>query len=250
MRNSGFETVFLDAGGVLVFPNWQRIAATLGRHGIAVPAERLRSADPAARYAVDTRRSVATTTDADRGSLYFQRMFEGAGLRPSPQQDAALAELFDYHSEHNLWEHVPDDVLPALERLRALGLKLAVASNANGVLHRVLERVGLTPFFHTICDSCVEGVEKPDPAFFQLLLERSESRPATTLHVGDLYYVDVEGARAAGITPVLLDPYGLYDDFDVTRVTSLGELIDRLEHAPASLRPGAAQADDGGIHKS
>ena len=230
------ETVFLDAGGVLVFPNWERIAATLGRHGVEVSAERLRSADPAARYAVDTRRSVATTNDADRGSLYFKRMFDGAGLRPSPEQDAALAELYDYHSEHNLWEHVPDDVRPALERLQALGVKLAVASNANGVLHRVFERVGLTPYFHTICDSCVEGVEKPDPAFFELLLERSASRAETTVHVGDLYYVDVEGARNAGITPVLLDPYGLYDDFDVTRIASLGELADRLERSPESLK--------------
>jgi putative hydrolase of the HAD superfamily len=237
------DTVFLDAGGVLIYPNWTRIAETLGRHGVAVSAERLRAADPAARYAVDTRTTVAATNDADRGSAYFRRMFEGAGLRPSPEIEMALGELYDYHSEHNLWEYLPDDVLPALQRLRALGLKLAVASNANGVLHRVLERVGLTPFFHTICDSCVEGVEKPDAAFFHLLLSRAGSRPETTIHVGDLYYVDVEGARAAGITPVLLDPYGLYDDFDVIRVASLGELVDRLEHAPASLMPGAGEKD-------
>lgn len=229
------DTVFLDAGSVLVFPNWVRIAETLGRHGVEVSADRLRSADPAARYAIDTRTSVASTNDADRGSVYFKRMFDGAGLRPSPEIDAALSELFDYHSAHNLWEYVPDDVLPALRRLQGLGLKLAVASNANGVLHRMFERVGLTPFFHTICDSCVEGVEKPDPAFFELLLNRSGSRPETTIHVGDLYYVDVEGARAAGIKPVLLDPYGLYDDFDVTRVSSLDDLADRLEHRPESL---------------
>jgi HAD superfamily hydrolase (TIGR01509 family) len=229
------ETVFLDAGGVLVFPNWERISATLARHGVVVTAERLRAADPAARYAVDTRRSVATTNDADRGSAYFKRLFDGAGLRPVPEQDAALAELYDYHSEHNLWEHVPADVRPALDRLQALGLRLAVASNANGVLHRALDRVGLTPYFQTICDSCIEGVEKPDPRFFERLLARSESRAETTIHVGDLYYVDVEGARSAGITGVLLDPYGLYDDFDVVRITSLDDLAERLEHSPDSL---------------
>jgi hypothetical protein len=30
------ETVFLDAGGVLVNPNWDRVAAALGRHGVPV----------------------------------------------------------------------------------------------------------------------------------------------------------------------------------------------------------------------
>ncbi len=84
----------------------------------------------------------------------------------------------------------------------------------------MFERVGLTPYFHAICDSCVEGVEKPDPRFFQIVLERAGGRPETAMHVGDLYYVDVLGARSAGIQPVLLDPHGLYRDFDAQRISS------------------------------
>jgi FMN phosphatase YigB (HAD superfamily) len=48
------------------------------------------------------------------------------------------------------------------------------------------------------------------------------------VHVGDLYYVDVEGARAAGLRAVLLDPHDLYATFAVERVRSLGQLADLL----------------------
>jgi HAD superfamily hydrolase (TIGR01509 family) len=218
------ETLFLDAGGVLVFPNWERVSAIFACHGIQVSAEALRAADPAARYAIDQAHHVASTTDADRGSMYFRMVFAGAGIPDDAPIQPALEELWTYHTEHNLWEHVPPDVFPALERFRSLGLTLAVASNANGALQRAFDRVGLTRHFHAICDSCVEGAEKPDPRFFEIVLQRSGGRPETTLHVGDLYHVDVVGAQRAGLRAVLLDPHDLYREYNVERVKSLDEV--------------------------
>ena len=218
------KTLLLDAGGVLTFPNWDRVSDILDRHGIGVPAQALSNAEPHAKFAIDSAYAVATTKDADRGSRYFQLTFDEAGVPPGDVRKPALDDLWAYHQEHNLWEHVPDDVFPTLERLRAAGLTLAVASNANGVLQHLFDRLGLTPYFHAVCDSRVEGVEKPDPRFFQIVLERAGGRPETAMHVGDLYYVDVLGARSAGIRPLLLDPHGLYVDFDAERITSLSQL--------------------------
>ncbi len=228
------DTLFLDAGGVLVFPNWDRVADTLARHGIHVSGDALRQVEPAAKFAVDDAKRVAASTDADRGSAYMESVLDRAGVARSPSRDAALSELYAYHSEHNLWEHVPADVKPALERFAALGLRLAIASNANGVLQRMFDRVGLTSYFHAICDSCVEGVEKPDRRFFEIVLQRSGGTPATTLHVGDLYHVDVVGARGAGLQAMLIDPHDLYGGYEVERVRSLGELADRIEQARTS----------------
>jgi HAD superfamily hydrolase (TIGR01549 family) len=219
------ETVLLDAGGVLVFPNWERVAETFARHGLDVSAEALRAADPEAKFAIDEAHHVAATSDADRGSLYFRLVLTRAGIPPDAPIQAPLSELWAYHTEHNLWEYVPDDVFPALERLNALGVRLAVASNANGALHRMFARVGLARYFHTICDSCVEGVEKPDRRFFEIVLERAGASPQTTIHVGDLYHVDVVGARNTGLRPVLMDPNDLYRDYDVERVRSLDDLV-------------------------
>jgi putative hydrolase of the HAD superfamily len=71
-------------------------------------------------------------------------------------------------------------------------------------------------------------VEKPDPRFFAIALERSGAERATTIHVGDLYHVDVVGARAAGLRGVLLDEAGLRPDADCPRVRTLPELADRI----------------------
>ena len=82
-----------------------------------------------------------------------------------------------------------------------------------------------------IFDSHDEGVEKPDPRFFQIALERSGADAATTMHVGDLYHVDVAGARAAGLTPALLDVGDLYPECDCLRVRSLTELVETFRGA-------------------
>ena len=217
------ETVFLDAGGVLVYPNWARVADTFARHGLLVDADVLRQVEPAARFAIDNPQA-DKSKDADRGGRYFNHILDAAGVPRGTARGTALAEVYAYHTEHNLWELVPDDVVPALTRLRAAGLKLAVASNSNGVLERCLDRIELAQFFDVICDSALEGVEKPDPRFFQILLERTGSLADSTLHVGDLYHVDVLGARSAGLRPVLLDRDNLYEGFDVERVTDLDQV--------------------------
>jgi putative hydrolase of the HAD superfamily len=230
------ETVLLDAGGVLVFPNWDRVSDTLARHGVRATADALRAAEPQAKFAIDTAGHVAATTDADRGSRYFRLVFTGAGISPDAPIQAALDDLWAYHTEHNLWEEVPAGVRPALERLRALGVRLAIASNANGALHRLFDRLDLTQYFCAICDSCVEGVEKPDPRFFEIVLERAHAARDTTIHAGDLYHVDVVGARNAKLRPVLIDPHDLYRDYEVERVRDLDEFVELVaEKAPDQL---------------
>ena len=218
------ELLSLDAGGVLVFPNFERISDTFARHGIHVSPDALRAADPHGRFAVDTADHVAVMNDADRGSMHFRVMFERAGIPADAPTARVLEELWSYHSEHNLWEYVPPDVAPALERLAATGVTLAIGSNANGIIHRGLERAGLRRYFSVICDSQVEGVEKPDRRFFEILVTRAGGRPETTLHVGDLYHVDVLGARSAGLQSMLLDPHDLYGGYDAKRVKRLSEL--------------------------
>ena len=216
--------MFFDAGGVLVNPNWDRVADALATHGLTVPADALRQAEPAARFAIDTPQ-LSTLSDADRGGRYFHDVLDRAGVARGHARDEALADIFAYHMEHNLWEAVAGDVVPVLQRLRAAGVTLAVASNANGVLGASLDRVGLTPYFDVICDSGLEGIEKPDPRFFGILLNRARSSADQTIHVGDLYHIDVVGARRAGIRPFLLDPQDLYAGRDVPRIRQLSEIL-------------------------
>jgi putative hydrolase of the HAD superfamily len=223
------QTVFLDAGGVLVNPNWTRVSAALAERGVIVSADRLEAAEPYAKRRLDAGELIRATNDAQRGWTYFNLVLGEAGVPLSDATDAALAGLNAYHQEFNLWESVPEAVLPSLAALRACGFRLAVVSNANGTLHRVFERLQLKGAVDALFDSCDEGVEKPDPRFFRLALERVGATPDTTVHVGDLFHVDVVGARAADIKPVLLDIANLYGDADCLRVQSLPALVELLK---------------------
>jgi len=222
------ETVFLDAGGVLLFPNWARVSETLGRHGVHVADAVLSQADYRARRRLDVGDTIAATTDASRGWLYFDLVLTEAGVALSAATRAALEELDAYHRQHNLWERIGPGVVFALEALRAMNLRLTVVSNANGTLCEHLDRLDLTRWFDCVLDSCDLGVEKPDPRMFAMALKRSGAHAETTIHVGDLYHVDVVGARAAGLRGVLLDEAGLYPDVDCPRVRGLAELVDEL----------------------
>ncbi len=84
-------------------------------------------------------------------------------------------------------------VVDSLERLRALGLALAVVANWDLTLRRLLEEVGLSYYFSTI----VHAAAKPSPAGILEALSELQVEPDRTLHVGD-DDVDELAARAAG----------------------------------------------------
>jgi HAD superfamily hydrolase (TIGR01509 family) len=224
------DTVFLDAGGVLCHPSWKRVAEALVRHGAGVTPAALAAAEQKATYDIDKASVIGTTDDRARGWLYFNLILHHAGVPQSAATDAALAELRDYHRSDNLWEQVEADVEPALAALKARGLKLVVVSNANGRLRHLFDRIGLTKWFDHVLDSHEWGVEKPDPRLFTLALEQSGAAPARTVHVGDLYHVDVVGARNAGLRDaVLFDMAGLYGEVDCPRVASLAALVEWID---------------------
>lgn len=226
--NAVIETVFLDAGGVLVHPNFDRVASVLGDHGVETTGAMLRSVEPRAKRDLEDPAFIRTSDDDSRGLVYFATVLRRAGIEIDDRVGAALTQLRGYHAAHNLWETVPPDLIEFLDLLSARGLRRVVVSNANGTLHAHFDRLGLTPWFDAVFDSHVEGVEKPDPRFFEIALERSGSRKETTVHVGDFYEIDVVGARRAGLQAILFDPADVNGDRDCVRVRTLSELAARL----------------------
>ena len=186
------------------------------------------AAEPHAKRALDTPNAVRTTNDRTRGWKYFDLVLSHAGVALSEATDDALAELHEYHRQHNLWESVPDEVPPALAALKRLGLPLAVASNANGTVRAKLTRLGLAGWFDLVIDSQELGVEKPDPALFAFALERLGVPAEATVHVGDFFHIDVMGARAAGLHAWLLDSAGLYADHDCPRFPTLTAVVEEI----------------------
>jgi putative hydrolase of the HAD superfamily len=103
-----------------------------------------------------------------------------------------------------------------------------VISNSDGRIEELLASVGLAEYFDFIIDSHVVGFEKPDPRIFHLGCERGGVAPEDVVYVGDLYEIDVVGARGAGLRAVLIDPLGRWTDLDCDRIAGVHELPARL----------------------
>jgi putative hydrolase of the HAD superfamily len=123
-----------------------------------------------------------------------------------------------------------DDAAPTLRALREAGIRTVVVSNWDWSLHERLAETGLAQLVDGAIASAEIGSAKPDGAIFAAALKLAGTAPSETWHVGDTPEADVEGARAAGIRPVLIarDEKPAALDSVVT-VRSLAELIPLLK---------------------
>ena len=86
----------------------------------------------------------------------------------------------------------------ALGRLRAGGLALACVANWDIGLHEHLAHLEVAEHFAVVLTSADAGVEKPDPAIFEVALARLGVRADRAVHIGD-ESADRDGATAAGL---------------------------------------------------
>jgi len=228
------EVVFLDAGGVLLYPDWERVSRILARFGITATSAQLADAEFPAKRRMDDAGFRTTTGDITEPDGYLGWVLKATDL---PFDHGALhraAEEFEAtHTRDNLWSDMPEEVPGALERLRKAGFRLAVLSNTESNLRDRIADAGIGPFFETLVISAEVGSEKPDRKIFDEALRRMAVAPERAIHVGDFYSIDVVGARKAGITPVMLDARGLSPDRAVLRVASLNELAALLARESA-----------------
>jgi len=212
--------LLLDAGNTILYVNIDLIQSALAGRGIPISCDRLREVELQVRFRLDTPELIRATTDRSRWDHYYGTLLDEVG---APRE--ILDVLREYHADRNLWDYVPAEIPATLERLQPR-FRLGVVSNSNGSVEAVLRRQGLAKFFETIVDSTRVGVEKPDPKIFRIALARMGAYRGETAYVGDLYNVDIVGARRAGLTAILLDPGNLHGDKDCPRIRTLTELPD------------------------
>ncbi len=221
---ASLKAVLFDAGNTLLFLDHDRMAAAVGA-ALGVPLDPARlsgAADHASREAERAR-----GVDRDRARVYLEALFTGAGV-PAARMDEVRSCLERLHGENHLWCRLATGTREALDRLRSAGLRLGVISNSDGRVEEALIAAGLRDCFDVVLDSALVGVEKPDPAIFRAALGALGIAPAEALYVGDLYEVDVIGARAVGMEAVLLVPDATGPGPDCRRISSLTALADDL----------------------
>lgn len=222
------RAVFLDAGGTLIHLDRAFILESLAERGLRRTEAHFVDADVAARRKVEQLvRSGGASDDASRWRAYGAHLLDALGCRGADVL-AVQRILMRRHQEGFLYSYTVDGTRAALQQLRTLGCTLGVVSNADGRIDQFLDRAGLLDLLDFVVDSGKVGVEKPDPRIFRIACERGGVDPQDAVHVGDFYEIDVLGARAAGVRPVLLDPDDLHPHADCDRVRAITELPDWL----------------------
>jgi putative hydrolase of the HAD superfamily len=155
---------------------------------------------------------------------YSQRQLVALGASALQAADLS-APMNEYMAESYKPESVvPADVREALPALVAAGYKLAVISNRGKPYQEELEGMGLAPFFAFSLAGGEINSFKPEPEIFLQACARVDVAPAEAAYVGDNYFADVVGARAAGLMPVLYDPREIFPDPGCAIIRSFAEL--------------------------
>jgi putative hydrolase of the HAD superfamily len=228
--SGALDAVLFDAGGTLVRLDYELMARCVERCGAQISIDGLHLAEARARGDIDRRARAAGgvhDSDAERVHDYFETLLDYAGA-PADVVRSAGSLLREEHARRNLWRVVCDGAHETLAAIRALGLRVAVVSNADGRVEGILRSLDLHRYLDLVVDSHHEGVEKPDPEIFRRALDRLGVPAARAAYVGDIYSIDGLGARAAGLYPVIVDATRTYRGHDCDTIADLRQLIARL----------------------
>lgn len=222
-----FDAILFDAGGILVLPDPTVLGPLLAYYG-GDPSE---AAHRRAHYAGMAAKSVAGSGETFWHE-YNHAYVRAVGIADEQVDQAATA--LEHTRNAYLWRWPIPESVAALVRLHAAEVPIGVVSNASGQIEDVLARSGVcqvgtgrgTPM-RVIVDSHVVGIAKPDPRIFDHALVHFDGIARDRIaYVGDSVTMDVGGARAAGLHPILLDPHDDHPDLDVQRIPSLLDLVE------------------------
>jgi putative hydrolase of the HAD superfamily len=225
-RREPLRAILFDAGNTLLRMDYGVIAGHLASRGRAVTADEVEEAELRARVRLDRDLTPdASTESRNAQGRYLRYLLMHLGISGEDEIQDIARWRRGYNLPVGLWSVGAPQARAALARVKAAGLVTGVISNSNGSVRSALADAGLVEHLDFVIDSSEVGVEKPDPRIFRLGLERARVPPGAAVYVGDLYSVDVLGARAAGLEAVLLDPRGYWGPRDCALARDLEQAV-------------------------
>jgi putative hydrolase of the HAD superfamily len=234
--SEGPVAVLLDAGGVFVLPDPDRILGAFTRAECSVPRDVLADAHyrAAARFGIHLDVEACWT---EAWLEYLQTYVDECGV-PQDRRDEAHRHLDSEFADAALWVEPVPGSREGLQALADAGVRLGIVSNADGMMGPRLAQLelcqvgpGIGVDIECVVDSGNVGVMKPDPRIFQAAIDLLGLEPDQVWYVGDMPAIDVVGARRARIRPYLMDPLGLHLDAGYDRISSLAALAELIATA-------------------
>jgi putative hydrolase of the HAD superfamily len=222
--------VFFDAGNTIVFPDYGVYQGIANSFGLDVSIDNVVEAEALARSTFD--RAVAERSEEGVHGywpVYYTPFYLHLGV-PAAEVPRAIEMTREANDAGlGIWREPVDGFDSTMDSLSGRDVVLGIVSNSDGRLEDRLGEIGIRDRFDFVIDSMIVGVSKPDPRIFHMALDAASLPPSEVVYVGDYYAVDVIGARTAGITPVLFDPYGAYEDVDCAVMKEFGDILDLIE---------------------
>jgi len=163
------------------------------------------------------------------GPAFLEKVAVELGI--DPDQRASFIHAYRQRETYRRFA-LFDDVLDMIDDLGARKLRVGVISNNDGVVSSI-KLLDVEHRFEIIVGPSTYNVAKPHPEIFRRACDDMGVAPHRTVYVGDSYDNDVVGARSAGMTPVLVDRFGInLDGHDaehrVETLNALAELLDTV----------------------
>ncbi|MDQ3154146.1 MAG: HAD-IA family hydrolase [Actinomycetota bacterium] len=209
-----FRAVLFDLGGVVFTGPMAAFAEYERRTGLPDGLiRRLNSTDPDTNAWARYERS---EVDREGFVAAFEAQARAAGHDVDAQEVLAALE-----------GDVRPEMVEALRRLRAAGLRVAAMTNNVAPLdveHGAFAEVAA--LFEVILQSSVEGVRKPEPAFYAVALERLGVTAQDCVYLDDLG-INLKPAREMGMTTLkVTDPAAALRELgDLTGVDLTGTTV-------------------------
>ncbi|KAM8934353.1 haloacid dehalogenase-like hydrolase domain-containing protein 3 [Pelodytes ibericus] len=159
--------------------------------------------------------------------------FRLSGVRDEQFIHPVAEKLYQDFSTCSNWEVLPG-ARETLINCRNLGLRMAVISNFDRRLEKILVQCGLDAHFEFVLTAESAGVAKPDSRIFQKALQLAQVEPYEAVHIGDDYMNDYQAARGVGMHSFLIREkknYGAEEEKipDGHVICSLDHLIPKLQ---------------------
>jgi putative hydrolase of the HAD superfamily len=137
----------------------------------------------------------------------FRRIFLHYGEQISPAiiQEAVML----YREAYKNARRAISGVVPLLQTLQSRAHIAVVTNNILIEQQEKLRVCGLTPLVDTLVVSEEVGSIKPEPAIFEITLQRIGCRAHEAIMIGDSWKADVLGAQGVGIRPIWFNRSGL-----------------------------------------
>uniref|UniRef100_A0A803R5S1 Haloacid dehalogenase-like hydrolase domain-containing protein 3 n=1 Tax=Cannabis sativa TaxID=3483 RepID=A0A803R5S1_CANSA len=107
-------------------------------------------------------------------------------------------EVYEYYANGHAW-HLPCGAYETINLLKDAGVKVAVVSNFDTRLRKLLKDLNVIDLFDAVIISSEVKYEKPDPKIFETALDQINVKACKAVHVGDDTKADKVGANVVGV---------------------------------------------------